>query len=66
MGHIENIDIYMERTFKYLHFARGTFKKMSKQILFIRKTHQLLLKEDMLIISPKVKYLEFITLMMKF
>ena len=31
MGHIENIVGYLETTSKYLHFACGTFLKMSKK-----------------------------------
>ena len=31
MGHIENIVGYLETTSKYLHFALGTFFKMSKK-----------------------------------
>ena len=32
MGHIGNIEVYIERTFKYLHFACGTLKKMSNTL----------------------------------
>ena len=33
MGHIGNIGVYIERTFKYLHFACGTFLKNVKKVV---------------------------------
>ena len=33
MGHIGNIEVYIERTFKYLHFACGTFLKNVKKVV---------------------------------